>query len=576
MKRFPLLAFASLLALAGPGALHAQPGQPAVAVASPMDGELFYQLLLGELNARGSEPGTGFALILDAARRTNDPALFQRAVEVAFQNRSGDSALQAARAWKQAHPQSREANRYVLQILLVLNRVTESAEALKADIALADPKDRPAVIGVIPRSYSRVSDKKAAAAVVEQALADHLASPVTGAAAWTAVGRTRLAAGDTAGALEAARRGQALGAQAEGPVLLALEMMEPKQPQAEALVRKYLTEGKPLPEIRMGYARALLDGQRYAEALQQLQVITAERPEFAEAWLVQGTLLVQDNHLAPAEVALKRYVEIAQTQRTAEERTRGLAQAYLSLAQIAEKRRDYALATAWLDKIESSQDLVGAQNRRASLLARQGKLEEGRKLLRALPERNPGDWRVKLMAEVQLLRDHKQYKPAFDLLAQGVTKDPKDTDLLYDQAMMAEKVGDLALMERLLRRIMADKPDYHHAYNALGYSLAERSVRLPEARALIQKALEYAPGDPFISDSLGWVEFRMGNKAEALRILETAFKSRPDPEIAAHLGEVLWSLGQRDRAQSVWRDGLLLNNENETLQETLKRLKVKP
>jgi Flp pilus assembly protein TadD len=131
-------------------------------------------------------------------------------------------------------------------------------------------------------------------------------------------------------------------------------------------------------------------------------------------------------------------------------------------------------------------------------------------------------------------------------------------------------------MERLLRRIMADKPDYHHAYNALGYSLAERSVRLPEARALIQKALEFAPGDPFISDSLGWVEFRMGNKAEALRILETAFRARPDAEIAAHLGEVLWSLGQRDRAQAVWRDGLLLNNENETLQETLKRLKVKP
>ena len=141
---------------------------------------------------------------------------------------------------------------------------------------------------------------------------------------------------------------------------------------------------------------------------------------------------------------------------------------------------------------------------------------------------------------------------------------------------MAEKLGDLAGMERLLRKVMADKPDYHHAYNALGYSFAERNVRLPEARQLIQKALEYAPGDPFISDSLGWVEFRMGNKAEALRILETAFKSRPDPEIAAHLGEVLWSLGQRDRAQAVWRDGLLLNNENETLQETLKRLRVKP
>jgi Flp pilus assembly protein TadD len=131
-------------------------------------------------------------------------------------------------------------------------------------------------------------------------------------------------------------------------------------------------------------------------------------------------------------------------------------------------------------------------------------------------------------------------------------------------------------MERLLRQVIALKPDYQHAYNALGYSLAERGIRLPEAKELIQKALAYAPNDPFITDSLGWVEFRMGNKAEAARILETAYKSRPDADIAAHLGEVYWSLGQRDRAQSVWREGLLLNAENETLMETLKRLRVTP
>jgi tetratricopeptide (TPR) repeat protein len=120
------------------------------------------------------------------------------------------------------------------------------------------------------------------------------------------------------------------------------------------------------------------------------------------------------------------------------------------------------------------------------------------------------------------------------------------------------------------------KADYNQAYNALGYSLADRNVRLPEAKQLIEKALSYAPDDPFITDSLGWVEFRMGNKADALRILQGAYKSRPDPDIAAHLGEVLWSLGQRDRAQAIWKEGLLLNSDNEALQQTLKRLRVKP
>ena len=584
MKRFPLSALGAVAlscALCAPafgqaGATPVPTPPPAAPpVDSGLDAALFYQLLLGELNARGDEPAGGLSLILDAARKTNRPDLYQRAVELALQNRNGESALQAARAWKRANPESREANRYVLQILVALNRIPESAEPLKTDIALAGASERAAVISAVPRNYARASDKKQAAAVVEQALADHLKNAATGAAAWSTVGRMRLAAGDTAGALDAARRGNALNPRAEGPALLALELMDPKRPEAEALVRKYL-DGQPLPEIRMGYARALLDAQRHAETLAQLQTITRDRPEFPEAWLVQGALLVQDNQLPAAEAALKKYLELVQEAPKTEERSRGTAQAYLSLSQIAERRNDFQQANAWLDRIENSQDLVQAQNRRASILARQGRLDEARKLLRSLPERTPADARMKVMAEVQLLRENKQYQAAYELLAQSIAKDPADTDLLYDQAMLAEKMGKFDEMEKLLRQLMARKPDYHHAYNALGFSLAERNERLPEARQLVQKALEFAPGDPFISDSLAWVEFRMGNRDEALRILRAAYKERPDPEIAAHLGEVLWTIGQRDQAQAIWREGMLLNAENETLVETLKRLKVQP
>jgi predicted Zn-dependent protease len=551
------------------------PVDVAAVQASDLDAELFYQLLLGELNVRSEEPSAGFALILDAARKTRDATLYQHAVEIAFEARSGEAALQAAQAWKKDFPQSREANRYVLQILVALNRVPESLEPLKTEIALADAKDRPAVIASVARIYGRAADKKQAAAVVEQALAPYLKDPEIGAVAWSSLGRLRLVAGDDAGALEAARQGQALNPRAEGPVLLAMELIDPKQPAAEALVRNYM-RAEPIPEMRMAYARALLDSQRYPEALQQVQQVTRERPELAEAWLAEGSLQLQDNHLAQAEAAVRKYVELTQPQPASEERSRGLAQAYLTLSQIAERRRDFPQANAWLDKIENAQDLIQAQNRRASILARQGKLEEARKLLRSLPERTPADARLKVLAEIQLLRDNKHYKAAYDLLAQASAKDPNDTDLIYDRAMVAEKMGAFADMERLLRDLMVKKPEYHHAYNALGFSLAERGQRLPEARQLIEKALQYAPGDPFINDSLGWVEFRMGHGPEALRILQEAFKDRPDPEIAAHLGEVLWSMGQREQAQSIWREGLLLSSDNETLQETLKRLKVKP
>ena len=580
LSRAPVIA--SLLLVASQAGL-AQPAAPAVAPAakpppltSALSSELFYQLLLGEIAARGNDPGAGFSLMLDAARKTNDPALYQRATQIALEARSGESALQAARAWRQAHPTSREAHRFVLQLLLALNRVTESGEALKGHVAATPVAERSAVISLVPRLYARASDKKLAATIVEQALADALAQPATAAAAWTAVGRMRLGAADTAGAIDAATRGQAAAPAEEGPVLLALDLLAPHLPQAEAIVRRYL-EGKPLPVVRLAYARALLDAQRYADARVQLAAVTSSQPDLAEAWLLRGLLQVQDSQFNDAEVSLKRFLALVENAATpGQERNRSQAQAFLALAQIAEKRGDLVQANAWLDRIRDPQDLVGTQNRRASILARQGRMDEARALIRALPERTPEDARRKLLAETQLLRDHKQYQAAFDLLAQAVLRQPDDAELLYEQATVADKLGRYADLERLLRQAIAIKPDFHHAYNALGYSMAERNVRLPEAKQLILKALESAPGDPFITDSLGWVEFRMGNKAEALRLLELAYKGRPDAEIAAHLGEVLWSLGQRERALSIWREGLLLNRENETLQETLKRLRVRP
>jgi tetratricopeptide (TPR) repeat protein len=577
MIRFkPLLI---LVALLGAMAANAQSSTTAdePSPSSAMDGELFYQLLIGELNARGGEPGAGFALILDAARKTNDPRLFQRAVDIALQSRSGDSALMAARAWRQAIPASREANRFVLQILIGLNRLNETLEPLKREIASYEPKERAAGIANLPRYFARATDKKLAASVVEQALADHLNAPGVQVTAWTTLGVMRTAANDLNGAVEAARKALALDPKAETPALLVLSLMSPSLPQAEALVKKYL-EGKASPEVRMEYARQLLGTQRYAESDTQLQLVTSDKPDLADAWLLRGVLELQDNKLATAERSLKRYLELVLPKRNAANRaetSRSLAQAYLSLAQIAEQRKDWVEADGWLKRIDSAEDRLATQMRRATLLARQGKTDEARKLIRSQAEKSPAEARLKLSTEVQVLRENKQYKTAYDLLTDAASRTPNDMDLVYDLAMVAEKMGNLEDMERLLKKVIAAKPDYQHAYNALGFSLAERNVRLPEARQLIVKALELAPNDPFITDSLGWVEFRSGNLAEALKILQGAYKARPDAEIAAHLGEVLWAMGKRDQAVLIWKEGVKLNSDNETLLETLKRLQVK-
>ncbi len=564
---------------AAPGTQVAAPVGPDSAVDlgnSTLDAEMFYQLILGELNVFGGEPASGYSLLLDAARKSGDEKLYERTVNIALQSRSGEPALQAARAWAKAFPASREANRYVLQILVGLNRLGDTLVPLKNEVAGAPAQEREAVISSIPRLYARAADKKIAAGIVEQALAESLASPVLGSAAWTAIGRMRVDAGDTAGVLAAAKKAAVLGASSEGPALLALSVMGPKLPEAEQILKKYL-DGKPNVDVRMAYTRVLLDAQRYPEALVQLRIITAERPDHPQAWLVKGTLELQDKNLGDAELSLTRHLALAQVDATAAtpEASAGLTQAFLALSQIAEQRKDFSGAERWLAHINNADDLASAQSRRAALLAKQGRLEDGRKLLQNLPGTTPAEARLKLLAEVQYLRDNKQTQAAYDLLVSKTNPSDPDFELLYDQAMLAEKLGQVDEMERLLRLIIAAKPDYQHAYNALGYSLAERKVRLPEARQLILKALEFSPNDPFITDSLGWVEFRSGNNAEALRILQSAYSSKPDPEIAAHLGEVLWISGKKEQAMAIWREGAAINADNETLLETLKRLRVK-
>jgi tetratricopeptide (TPR) repeat protein len=195
-------------------------------------------------------------------------------------------------------------------------------------------------------------------------------------------------------------------------------------------------------------------------------------------------------------------------------------------------------------------------------------------MIRNLPERSADDLPTKQSAEVQLLREHKQYARAQAVLQAKLALNPEDLDDLYELAMLHEKLGELDDMERLLRQLMLAKPDDPQAYNALGYSLADRGLRLPEAKTLIQKALQLSPQDPFITDSLAWVEFRSGNLKEALTLLQGAFKDRPDAEIAGHLGEVLWVLKRQSEAQEIWRAGLKLSPGNESVLDTLKRLQV--
>ena len=241
------------------------------------------------------------------------------------------------------------------------------------------------------------------------------------------------------------------------------------------------------------------------------------------------------------------------------------------LGQLNEERKRYDEALKWYSSVQPGEQYLPAQSRYAGVLAKQGKLAEARKHLQALAARNT-DQQVQLVqAEAQLLRDASAYQEAFDLLGRALQKMPDSPDLLYDHAMAAEKVNRVDVLEANLRKLITLRPDHAHAYNALGYTLADRNERLDEAYELIQKALKLSPDDAFIMDSLGWVLYRMGKNREALDILQRAYALRPDADIAAHLGEVLWADGREGEARKIWSEALKEHAHNEALQNTIKR-----
>ncbi|MBL8349333.1 MAG: tetratricopeptide repeat protein [Burkholderiaceae bacterium] len=594
---------AALVAALACGASVAQPAAlPTTVQNSALDAALFYEVLIGEIELKSGRPGNAFGVILDAARRRGDDALYERAIEIALQARAGDQALDAAKAWRAAKPQSVAAMRYQSQILLALNRFDEVAEPMAAWLAAVPVIEQPGLIAGLPRLLQRIPEPKRTLALIDKLVAPYLDGAGTRTASRVALGRAQAAAGEPALALALARSAHADDPEAPGPVLLALDLL-PGTPAAEALVTAYLARPDAEPTVRLAYVRLLTQSQRYADASTQLERLTVDRPQLPEPWLTLGALRLELKQPREAEAALLRYIELAgeppaaavaaanaaaaaaqvthdddEDDDTAEARGPGggrdLTQAWLLLAQAAEQRGDLPAAEAWLAKVDNPQRLLEVQTRRAAMLARQGKVSEARSMIQAVPERTGDDARAKLMAEAQLLRDVKRWRDAATVLAAASARFPDDVELVYEQAMVEEKLDHLPEMERLLRRVIALKPDHAHAHNALGYSLADRGLRLGEARELIRRALELSPGDPFITDSLGWVEFRLGNRDEALRLLRQAYASRPDTEIAAHLGEVLWASGQRDEARKVWQEARGRDAGNEVLRETLARLKV--
>ncbi len=563
----------------------------APAKSSEMDGPLFKQTLAAERLATRGDLNAASQIYLDAARRHQHQQLFQRADDLAIRGGLGEQALASAKAWRQAIPQSREASEYTAQILLAMGRGVELAPALRTLIQLTPAPSQHQVLLNLPRTIARLADKTLAAKVIDDATQPWRQPPLEQAEAWFASAEGWMQAKDGQAAMASLLRGEALKPDHQHVGLVAIDLMG-LHPDAEAVVRRQLARPDAPLNVRLAYGRKLGAMQRYAESATWLQQVVDAQPDVIGHRITLAAVLLEIKQPAKAELTLQPVVQAAEAkpevkpdgkpggktaaQTPSPEGRAEYDQAYLLMAQVAEQKQDLKQAGTWLERADPKTEKISVQGQRARLLAKQGQLAQARALLRSLPETVPRDAVTKVQAEAQLLREARQWDEAYKVMAEAVQRFPEDTDLLYDQAMLSERLKRYDDMERQLRQVIASTPDNANAYNALGYSLADRGLRLEEAGQLIQKALSIKPGDPFITDSLGWLAYRKGDKAEAARILREAYASRPDPEIAAHLGEVLWQQGERDAAATVWREGLRTEPDNDALKETLQRFKFKP
>jgi tetratricopeptide (TPR) repeat protein len=533
---------------------------PDAAGESELSEETLYELLVGEIALQRGDPALATQIYLDLAKRTQDPRVARRAIEVANFARLPQAAIEAAKLWQSVEPTSPQALQIVSALLVAAKRVDEAEPYLEKLLA-ADGVNVESGFLQLNRLLSGNPDKAANLRVVRKLAAQQprLAS------AHLAIAQAALAAGDEAGALAAARQASALRPEWETAAIMEAQVLQKRSPAEAAKSLGAFVEKNPTArDARLNYARALVLDKRYPEARKQFEALLAANPGNTEVIYAVGLLAYQLKDYQVAEENMKRLLSMNYGD------ANGVR--YV-LGQIAEDQKQWPRAIEWYKQIDEGDQALAARMRIAQVMAKQGKVDEARSFLKSTAIEGPGDQVQLIVAEAQLLREANRSREAFDMLDQALKKEPEQPELLYDLALTAEKLERYDLLESNLRKLMKVRPDHAHAYNALGYSFAERNLRLPEAQKLIEHALELAPEDYFIVDSLGWVLYRRGDLKGAARELRRAYVARPDAEIGAHLGEVLWVMGDRTEADKVWRESLDTSPDNETLLKTIKRLK---
>lgn len=533
-----------------------------IPVQAELSEELLYHLLVGEFAGNAGDMALSVESYNRAAMQTPDARVAARASYIAVYGERYEDALELLERWERLDPDDGEIARMYAITYLKLGQPVEAATYIQSILDTAEGNGHDKALAV-KRLLSKESSTEDGLMVLD---ALNKADP----------GNQHMLLLQARYAAQLEQYDYALelldqvleidSTQADVHIIKArILAAQGKQEQAMALIALVLMEQPDNDHLRLQYARMLVEQRQFNQAKAQFNLLLKDDPENADILLSLGLLNIETGELDEAATHLTHLIDIGQKQ--------DIANYYLG--RIAQNREEHKIAISYYLKVKSGDYVFDSKMRIAGLFARLGRVDEGLQQLEVLAE-NQTSWPLRVrayLAQGEILASKQRYAEGMEMYSRALQQKPDDADLLYARALMAEKVDRIDITEADLLKLLSAQPENANALNALGYTLADRTERLEEARDYIKRAAELVPDDPAILDSLGWVSYRLGNMQDALKWLGMAFERLEDAEIAAHYGEVLWKNNQRDEAEKVWKIGLENNAEHPVLLETMHRLK---
>ncbi|MES0874503.1 tetratricopeptide repeat protein [Sinimarinibacterium thermocellulolyticum] len=520
-----------------------------------------YHILAGELAASRGAPAQAAAEFAAALETVRDAELAQRATGLAVLARDEALALELAHRWLELDPDSAEPREVIAGLSLRQGDLTATLEQTRALV-----RGHPAgpsegflhVAQILMQADAERAD--AALSVMGQLVTEW--PRLAGAHHALGVVALHFERLDLAERAIAAARQLEPGNRDHELLQVGIWVGQNRIEQADAHIAKLAAASDKPAELRLGYARLLLEKNHREAAQRQLRAILAADPVNVDAHYALGVLHFNEGEFKAAEKHLRAALSGPRMQDAA-----------LQLGRVAEALQRPEEALDHYRRVRHGPAAIEAALRSASVLARIDRMSEAQVIIGELRDRFPQLATRLDLAEGELLIDSGDAEAAFALYERALVDDPDNLDLLYGRSLAREKLGDLVGAEQDLRKILSREPDDARALNALGYMLTVHTDRLDEAETLIRRALELEPDDAAIIDSMGWLHFKRGRHEQALTLLRKAYARYPDPEVAAHLGEVLWVMGRHEEAEAIWDEALRSDADHPVVLETRQRLR---